>query len=54
MLAQTVLFWFRLARKVIWWGGLLALGLWMYTRGPEGAMEDVGYWWNVWNKDYEY
>ena len=32
----------------------MALGLWMYTRGPEGAMEDVEYWWNVWNKDYEY
>lgn len=54
MLLQTVLFWLRLARTIAFWGGLGALGLWMYTRGPEGVWEDVQYWLKVWNQDYDY
>ena len=54
MLWETLMFWIRLARKIVVWGGLLAFALWMYNRGPEGVMEDVNYWWQVWNQDYDY
>ncbi|KAK5164830.1 uncharacterized protein LTR77_009494 [Saxophila tyrrhenica] len=54
MLWQTFMFWFRMARRVVFWGGLVGLGLWMYTRGPEGAVEDVGYWVEVWGREREY
>lgn len=52
MLVQSVLFWFRLARRLAFWGGLAALALWMWSRGPEGMISDVQYWWGVWNQEY--
>jgi hypothetical protein len=54
MLYQTFVFWLRMAWRIVFWASLAALALWMYHRGPEGAVEDVGYWWNVWNQDYDY
>jgi hypothetical protein len=54
MLWQTVKFWLRLLSKVLFWGGLVALSVWMYARGPEGIMDDVEYWWGDWSKNYEY
>lgn len=54
MLVQTVLFWFRLARTLLFWGGLVALGLWMWSRGPAGMMEDVQYWQGTWSQEYEH
>ncbi len=54
MLWRTVMFWITMARRVIFWGGLVVLGLWMYTRGPEGVQEDVGYWINVWTNEKDY
>ena len=54
MLWQTVVFWVRLAARIVFWGGLVALAVWMYSRGPEGVMEDVGYWYSVWNDEHAY
>lgn len=54
MLVQTLLFWFRLARSVVFWGGLVVLGLWMWSRGPEGMVQDVFYWQEQWGKEYGY
>lgn len=54
MLWQTVMFWFNLARRLLFWGGLVVLGLWMYTRGPEGVQEDVQYWMGVWTNERDY
>lgn len=52
MLWQSVLFWFRLAKKIIFWGGLLVLGTWLYVRGLEGVVEDLGYWQGQWRGEY--
>ncbi|EMD01256.1 hypothetical protein BAUCODRAFT_144802 [Baudoinia panamericana UAMH 10762] len=54
MLWQTVVFWFKMARRLLFWGVLAALGLWMWTRGPEGVWEDVQYWSEAWGKEYGY
>ncbi|OQO12174.1 hypothetical protein B0A48_02815 [Cryoendolithus antarcticus] len=54
MLVQSVMFWFRLAWKIAFWGMLAGLALWMWTRGPEGVAQDVGYWAGVWGNEYEY
>jgi hypothetical protein len=53
MLLNTVMFWFRLATKVIFWGSLAIMGLWMWTRGPEGVMEDLKHWSGVWTAEYK-
>lgn len=54
MLWQTLLFWVRLARALAFWGGLLALALWVHARGVAGVRQDVEYWWGVWGREYEY
>jgi hypothetical protein len=54
MLVNTVMFWIRLASKIIFWGSLAIAGLWMWTRGPQGVMEDVGHWSGVWTAEYKH
>jgi len=54
MLVQTVLFWFRMAYRLAFWGGLVGLALWMYTRGPDGVADDIQYWYNTWNTEFEH
>ncbi|KAF2770957.1 hypothetical protein EJ03DRAFT_373280 [Teratosphaeria nubilosa] len=53
MLWQTLLFWFRLMRRTLFWGVLVGLGLWVYARGVEGVVEDVGVWKERWWEEYE-
>lgn len=52
MLWQTLMFWVRLTRRLVFWGGLAALGLWVWSRGPEGVVEDVGFWRARWGEEY--
>ena len=54
MLYQTFIFWLRLGVRILFWGSLAALGVWMYSRGPEGVLEDVQYWFDVWNQEHVY
>ncbi|KAI5369627.1 Putative nuclear pore assembly and biogenesis protein, APQ12 [Septoria linicola] len=54
MIVGTVLYWFRLARSVAFYGSMIMLALWMYTRGPGGCAEDAGYWWGVWKGFYNH
>jgi hypothetical protein len=54
MLYQTFIFWLRMGVRLVFWASLAALGLWMYNRGPDGVMEDVHYWWDVWNHEHIY
>jgi hypothetical protein len=54
MLVNTVMFWIRLASKIIFWGSLAIAGLWMWTRGPQGVMDDVGHWSGVWTEEYKH
>ncbi|KAK3617928.1 hypothetical protein LTR56_001995 [Elasticomyces elasticus] len=54
MLWQTLLFWVRLVRRVVFWGGAAALGMWLYSRGPAGMMEDLQYWQSTWSGEYSH
>lgn len=54
MVYQTVLFWLRMARRLVVWGGLVSLAIWMYSRGPEGVAVDVQYWYNMWMGQYQH
>jgi len=53
MVYQTLLFWFRMAKSVVFWGGLVSIAFWMYSRGPEGAVADVQYWYELWTGEYQ-
>ena len=54
MLLSTVMFWLRLAARILFWGSLAIVGLWMWTRGPEGILDDLGYWGRAWSEEYKY
>ena len=54
MLWQAVMFWVRLATRIVFWGGAIVLVLWVVNRGADGAMEDVAYWTRVWTGEYEH
>ena len=54
MLYQTVMFWLRLVRRIIFWGSLAVVAVWVYNRGPDGMADDVAYWWQTWNKEHQY
>ncbi|SMR43401.1 unnamed protein product [Zymoseptoria tritici ST99CH_1E4] len=54
MLLQSVLFWMRMARKVVFWVGLMAVSVWLYNRGPEGAVEDVQHLARTWTGEYQH
>lgn len=54
MLWQTFLFWVRMIWSIVFWGGLLAIGLWLYTRGPDGVAEDMQRGFDTWNAEYKH
>lgn len=54
MLWQAVMFWVRLAYRIVFWGGLAAMALWMWTRGPDGVMEDLNTLAMAWGEEYKY
>lgn len=43
-----------MAWRIAFYGGLAALGLWFWTRGPEGVADDVQYWSRTFNKEHQY
>lgn len=53
MLYRAVLFWINLALRLAFWGGILALGMWVWTRGPEGFVEDVTDLGEYWMGEYQ-
>lgn len=54
MLWQAVMFWVRLATRIAFWSGAIVLLLWVFNRGVDGVVEDVGYWTRIWNGEYQY
>jgi hypothetical protein len=53
MLYRAVMFWIHLAFRVAFYVGLGMTGVWIYTRGAEGALEDVSYWKGYWQGEYQ-
>ncbi|KAJ9647790.1 hypothetical protein H2199_001565 [Coniosporium tulheliwenetii] len=51
--ARALLFWVRLAVRLAFWGALAVGGLWVWTRGVEGTVEDLESLGRVWMGEYE-
>ncbi|GAB7338550.1 hypothetical protein MBLNU457_5298t1 [Dothideomycetes sp. NU457] len=54
ILFNTVMFWVRLAIKMVFYGSILGLGTWVYARGPEGVVEDCQSLAQTWRGEYVY
>ncbi|KNG51485.1 Nuclear pore assembly and biogenesis protein, APQ12 [Stemphylium lycopersici] len=53
MMYRAVIFWINLAIRLVFWGGILVVGLWVWNRGPEGFVEDVSGLAEYWMGEYE-
>ncbi|KAI8941355.1 hypothetical protein NX059_002580 [Plenodomus lindquistii] len=53
MLYRAVMFWINLALRLVFWIGILGLGVWVYTRGTEGFVEDVTGLGEYWMGEYK-
>ncbi|RYN61251.1 hypothetical protein AA0118_g5986 [Alternaria tenuissima] len=53
MMYRAVIFWVNLALRLVFWGGILVVGFWVYNRGPEGFVEDVQGLVECWLGQYE-
>ncbi|KAF2430600.1 hypothetical protein EJ08DRAFT_239079 [Tothia fuscella] len=53
MLWRAVVFWVKLATRIVFWGGIAVLGCWVYVRGVEGVVEDVGSAVGKWRGEYD-
>jgi hypothetical protein len=41
MLWRALMFWVRLAVRIVFWGSIVIMGCWVWARGPEGVIEDI-------------
>lgn len=53
MMYRAVLFWVNLVFRLILWGGIAVIGLWIYNRGPDGFVNDVQDLVHTWAGEYE-
>ncbi|KAK7721505.1 hypothetical protein SLS57_005185 [Botryosphaeria dothidea] len=57
ILYRAVMFWITLALRLVFWGTVVVLGLFVWSRGVDGAAQDLStwarYWVGVWTSEYE-
>lgn len=53
MMYRAVLFWVSLVFRLVLWGGLGLIGLWVYNRGVDGFVQDVQDLAQRWAGEYE-
>ncbi len=49
---RAMVFWLNLAAKIVFWGSMVMLVTWIWTRGPDGFMDDVKDLVVFWSKEY--
>jgi hypothetical protein len=47
------MFWINMFIRLVFWGSIVVLGLWVYNRGPEGFIEDISGLAEYWMGEYE-
>ncbi|EOD47094.1 hypothetical protein GTA08_BOTSDO05432 [Neofusicoccum parvum] len=57
ILYRAVMFWITLAFRLVFWGTVVVVGLFVWSRGVEGAVQDFltwgRYWAGVWQSEYD-
>jgi hypothetical protein len=53
MMYRAVMFWINMAIRLVFWGSLVVLGMWVWQRGVEGFVEDISGLVEHWSGEYE-
>jgi hypothetical protein len=53
MAYRAVMFWVFLAYRLVVWGAIITIGLWVYNRGLEGFVDDVRDLADYWTEQYQ-
>ncbi|KAH7414257.1 nuclear pore assembly and biogenesis-domain-containing protein [Phaeosphaeria sp. MPI-PUGE-AT-0046c] len=53
MAYRAVMFWVNMVIRLVFWGGIVVLGMWIWNRGPDGFVEDIGGLFDFWSGEYE-
>lgn len=53
MMYRAVMFWINMALRLVFWGAIAVLGLWIWNRGVDGFVEDVSGLGEYWVGEYE-
>lgn len=54
MAIQSVMWWLKLARKLMFWALIVGVGTWVWSRGLEGAVTDLGTLGQTFKTEYAY
>ena len=54
MLWKWVKWWVDLTLRLAFWGGLVVVGAWVWSRGPDGFIEDLQELAAYWNEEYRF
>jgi hypothetical protein len=53
MMYRAVMFWVNMALRLVFWGAIVVLGMWVWNRGVDGFVDDVGGLMEYWTGQYE-
>ncbi|KAH7385593.1 nuclear pore assembly and biogenesis-domain-containing protein [Pyrenochaeta sp. MPI-SDFR-AT-0127] len=53
MMYRAVIFWVNMVLRLVFWGSILLVGLWVWNRGVEGFVEDLQGLGEYWVGEYE-
>ena len=53
MMYRVVMFWVNMVLRLVFWGSMLVLGLWLWNRGVDGFVEDIQGLGEHWAGEYE-
>lgn len=54
LLYNAIMWWIRLAIRLVFWGTIIGAAAWIYSRGPDGVAEDIQRLADVWSGEYSY
>lgn len=53
MAYRAVMFWVNMLLRLVFWGAIVVLGMWVYNRGVDGFVEDISGLVEYWMGEYE-
>lgn len=53
MMYRAVMFWVNMVLRLVLWGSVVVLGLWVWNRGLDGFVDDVSGLMEYWGGEYE-